>query len=369
MHSAQYKPIPSTDDVNPASDSNACLFCGASTSKEDKKCSKCGKEIKSFLEGAAPVEFLVDTNNRGDSTMQFSAQLFDKGVNPEAIKKLEDELKKNKVQDNVVRNISDQLKKVFPTTQPTSGPSNPSTPTAQQPQEATVASIMDKIGQELPLDDSTIDILVITTPKEDDLIDSEDDLPIELHELPEMEDEELEEEQEDNNIVEEPKSDVVDTKEELEDAEDPESEAKAIGEELGIDWDDVDFTPSDLLAGIQVEFEHGSDNPELNVTDDKILDTAKIALAHLKELADYYKKLKKIEKSSAREDFNVQIVDSKGNVIHDEFCSRQDLQMCFDKCWKLMPEYTEDPNADVVVNDLKSQRKQFLDIHPSLSDQ
>jgi hypothetical protein len=71
--------------------------------------------------------------------------------------------------------------------------------------------------------------------------------------------------------------------------------AKAVGEKIGIDWDEVGFDPKQFLMGIEVEFEHGSADPETNVTDDNIIETAKIAWAHLKELDDYYYKLKEME--------------------------------------------------------------------------
>ena len=53
----------------------------------------------------------------------------------------------------------------------------------------------------------------------------------------------------------------------------------------------------ELKLGIQVELEHGSKNDKLDVTHDNLIKTAKIALAHLDELKDYYTKLKKMENS------------------------------------------------------------------------
>lgn len=50
------------------------------------------------------------------------------------------------------------------------------------------------------------------------------------------------------------------------------------------------FTPEDLLRGINIESEHGIINPKTNVTDDNIVKTAKIALAHLNEYPNYYNK-------------------------------------------------------------------------------
>lgn len=72
--------------------------------------------------------------------------------------------------------------------------------------------------------------------------------------------------------------------------------AQELGIKLGIDWSTSEFSPEDLAAGLEVELEHGKRDPETNVTDDDVLTTAKIAWAHLKERADYYRKLKEMEK-------------------------------------------------------------------------
>ncbi len=59
------------------------------------------------------------------------------------------------------------------------------------------------------------------------------------------------------------------------------------------------FSPEDLLRGLNIELEHGLINKSTNVTNDDLLLTAKIALAHLKEFPNYYNKdygLKMFEK-------------------------------------------------------------------------
>ena len=48
------------------------------------------------------------------------------------------------------------------------------------------------------------------------------------------------------------------------------------------------FSPQDLLRGMNIEREHGTTNPKTNVTNDDIITTAKIALAHLDEYPNYY---------------------------------------------------------------------------------
>lgn len=58
------------------------------------------------------------------------------------------------------------------------------------------------------------------------------------------------------------------------------------------------FSPQDFLEGINIELEHGTIDPQTNVTNNNLLLTAKIALAHLNEFPNYYNQdygLKKFE--------------------------------------------------------------------------
>jgi hypothetical protein len=73
-------------------------------------------------------------------------------------------------------------------------------------------------------------------------------------------------------------------------------QAKNIGEKLGIKWDRFDV--EQFRMGMDVELEHGKRDPGTNVTDDDILTTGKIALAHLNEFPDYYTRLEKMEKEA-----------------------------------------------------------------------
>ncbi|MEP7215144.1 MAG: DUF5661 family protein [Anaerolineaceae bacterium] len=70
-------------------------------------------------------------------------------------------------------------------------------------------------------------------------------------------------------------------------------EALEIGEQLGADWRIVNL--DQFRMGLAVEFEHGSQNPDLDVTGDDTLTTGRIALAHLREIKDYYTRLAKME--------------------------------------------------------------------------
>lgn len=48
------------------------------------------------------------------------------------------------------------------------------------------------------------------------------------------------------------------------------------------------FSPQEFLEGINIESEHGTINHITNVTNDNLIKTAKIALAHLNEFPNYY---------------------------------------------------------------------------------
>lgn len=61
-----------------------------------------------------------------------------------------------------------------------------------------------------------------------------------------------------------------------------------VGDILNIPFDK--YTPEDLLTGMNIELEHGLINSKTNVTDNDIIKTAKIALAHLNEYPNYYNK-------------------------------------------------------------------------------
>jgi hypothetical protein len=72
-------------------------------------------------------------------------------------------------------------------------------------------------------------------------------------------------------------------------------EARAAGERIGVDWNASPFDLEQFQMGMNVELEHGTRDPETNVTDDDVTMTAKIARAHLNEFPDYYTRLAKME--------------------------------------------------------------------------
>ena len=73
-------------------------------------------------------------------------------------------------------------------------------------------------------------------------------------------------------------------------------EARRIGDTLGIDWGAIDL--EQFRAGLRVELEHGSHDPQTDVTHDDPILTGKIAWAHIKEFADYYTRLAQMEQEA-----------------------------------------------------------------------
>jgi hypothetical protein len=76
-------------------------------------------------------------------------------------------------------------------------------------------------------------------------------------------------------------------------------EAKQVGDEIGVDWSRFDL--EQFRVGMDVEYEHGSHDPQTNVTGDDPVLTGKIALAHMKEFPDYYVRLGRMEEEAARD--------------------------------------------------------------------
>lgn len=73
-------------------------------------------------------------------------------------------------------------------------------------------------------------------------------------------------------------------------------EAKSVGDKLKIDWNKFDLDW--FRKGMDIELEHGTIDPETNVTNDDPLMTGKIAYIHMKEFADYYQRLVKMEEEA-----------------------------------------------------------------------
>ena len=76
-------------------------------------------------------------------------------------------------------------------------------------------------------------------------------------------------------------------------------EARRVGDEIGVDWSRFDL--EQFRQGMDVELEHGSHDPQTDVTHDDPIVTGKIALAHMKEFPDYYERLERMEAQAERE--------------------------------------------------------------------
>ncbi len=76
-------------------------------------------------------------------------------------------------------------------------------------------------------------------------------------------------------------------------------EARRVGDMIGVDWNRYDI--EQFRQGMDVEFEHGSNDPQTDVTHDDPIVTGKIALAHMKEFPDYYIRLERLETEAKRD--------------------------------------------------------------------
>jgi len=74
-----------------------------------------------------------------------------------------------------------------------------------------------------------------------------------------------------------------------------EADARRIGSEIGIDWTSSPFDVDELRRGMNVELEHGLSDSGTSATELDHIVTARIALAHLAELPDYYTRLAVME--------------------------------------------------------------------------
>jgi hypothetical protein len=79
------------------------------------------------------------------------------------------------------------------------------------------------------------------------------------------------------------------------------ADALEVSNALGIDLAAEEFALEDFRAGMNVELEHGTRDPATNVTGDDPLVTGKIALAHLREMPDYYQRLARMEAAAESE--------------------------------------------------------------------
>lgn len=75
-------------------------------------------------------------------------------------------------------------------------------------------------------------------------------------------------------------------------------DAAAALADAGVDISDERYGLEDVRDGMNVELEHGTRFPDLDVSGDDPVITAKIALAHLREFPDYYERLEVMEREA-----------------------------------------------------------------------
>ncbi len=75
-------------------------------------------------------------------------------------------------------------------------------------------------------------------------------------------------------------------------------EAKRIAKKLNLNLEVIDLKI--WKTGMNIELEHGYINTKTNVTNNNLLKTGKIALAHLLEDPGYYQRLVKMEKQAEK---------------------------------------------------------------------
>ena len=78
-------------------------------------------------------------------------------------------------------------------------------------------------------------------------------------------------------------------------------EAQEVADKIGINFSEVDFELEDFRMGMDEEMEHGTHDPQTDVTGDDPVLTGNITLAHLKEFGDYYQRLEEMEHQAKKE--------------------------------------------------------------------
>ena len=88
-------------------------------------------------------------------------------------------------------------------------------------------------------------------------------------------------------------------------------EARATALKLGIDFATCGFDLETFNEGMNVELEHGSKDPQTNITNNDPIMTGKIAWVHLKESDDYYEDLEEMEEKAKHKE---EMKDLKGDA-------------------------------------------------------
>ena len=119
--------------------------------------------------------------------------------------------------------------------------------------------------------------------------------------------------------------DGFDSEPDIEVTEFTEEDANSAIEESGLDIGNIPI--DQIVKGMNHELEHGSIDPDYNITDDDPVKTLKITLVHLKETPDYYDKLKAMEDESLESDSE----DDFGDDFDDGFGEEEEVSSTKEK--------------------------------------
>ncbi len=100
-------------------------------------------------------------------------------------------------------------------------------------------------------------------------------------------------------------------------------EARKLGDEVGAQWSKFDI--DQFRIGLEIELEHGLMHPETDVTHNDPVMTAKITLAHLNEIPDYYIRLRNMEEEAKRFHSAQGEGDRQGHSTHEPYTRHE--------CW------------------------------------
>lgn len=89
-----------------------------------------------------------------------------------------------------------------------------------------------------------------------------------------------------------------------------------------LDIDISKYDMGELVQGMLVELEHGSQNEKTNITNDEPEMTLKIVIAHVDEIKDYYTRLDKMESGSDKQE------SSKDDNLKTESTSKRFKELC-----------------------------------------
>jgi len=121
-----------------------------------------------------------------------------------------------------------------------------------------------------------------------------------------------------------------------------------------MDLDITKYDMNELVQGMLVELEHGSQNDKTNVTDDNPTETFKIVLVHMDELPDYYTRLEKMEKEAGLVKTETQ-EETEESSEEDSEEETEEKKLTMENAAKRFKEL-----CGIVENDEKKQLKNAL---------